>query len=50
MMMIHDRSEIIPLDPIDVPDWVDETNLGQFIQVSVVTLLIYDTRTPVFLG
>lgn len=42
-MAFSRRSDIVPLDPTKVQEWVSELLLGQVIQVATVTVLAYDT-------
>ena len=44
-IMLSSKSDVIPIDPVDVPVWAREINLGQSFQVALVTVLVYDAST-----
>ncbi|KAH8112092.1 hypothetical protein DFH11DRAFT_1609637 [Phellopilus nigrolimitatus] len=41
--MLSSRSEVIPIDPADVPIFVSSLDVSLYCQIAIVTVLIYDT-------
>ena len=49
-MVLSSRSVIEPLDPGDIPLWVEETFMVQYFQVTIVTMLVFDARKWFFVS
>ena len=43
--VVSARSNVEPIDPSEVPLWVKEIFVAQCFLVSILTVLIFDTRT-----